>query len=72
LHDEELHNLYASQNIIRVIKLGRIRWVEHVAHIEEMRNVYSVLGNLKGRDHVGDSGIDKRIIYKRLSHRYRM
>jgi hypothetical protein len=27
LHNEELHNLYASQNIIRVIKSRRMRWV---------------------------------------------
>jgi hypothetical protein len=27
LHNEELHNLYASPNIIRVIKLRRMRWV---------------------------------------------
>jgi hypothetical protein len=26
LHNEELHNLYASPNIIRVIKLMRMRW----------------------------------------------
>jgi hypothetical protein len=30
-HDEELHNLYASPNIIRVIKSRRMRWVAHVA-----------------------------------------
>jgi hypothetical protein len=38
LHNEELHNLYASPNIIRVIKSRRMRWVGHVAHMEEMRN----------------------------------
>jgi hypothetical protein len=27
LHNEELHNLYASPNIIRVIKCRRMRWV---------------------------------------------
>jgi len=26
LHNEELHNLYASPNIIRVIKSRRMRW----------------------------------------------
>jgi hypothetical protein len=26
LHNEELHNLYASANIIRMIKSRRIRW----------------------------------------------
>jgi hypothetical protein len=31
LHNEELHNLYASPNIIRVIKSRRMTWVGHVA-----------------------------------------
>jgi hypothetical protein len=43
LHNEELHNLNASPNIIRVIKLRRMRWVGHVAHMGEMRNMYRIL-----------------------------
>jgi hypothetical protein len=31
LHNEELHNLYASPSIIRMIKTKRIRWAGHVA-----------------------------------------
>jgi hypothetical protein len=31
LHNEEIHNLYSSPSIIRIIKLRRIRWVGHVA-----------------------------------------
>jgi hypothetical protein len=31
LHNEELHNLYSSPSIIRIIKLRRIGWVGHVA-----------------------------------------
>jgi hypothetical protein len=31
LHNEELHNLYSSPGIIRIIKLRRMRWAEHVA-----------------------------------------
>jgi hypothetical protein len=31
LHNEELHNLYSSPNIIRMIKSRRMRWVGHVA-----------------------------------------
>jgi hypothetical protein len=33
LHNEELHILYSSPNIIRQIKLRRIRWAGHVAHM---------------------------------------
>jgi hypothetical protein len=31
--NEELHNLYASPNIFRVIKSRRMRWTAHVASI---------------------------------------
>jgi hypothetical protein len=43
LHNDELHNLYSSSNIVRVIKLRRIRWVGHVARMGEERGVYRVL-----------------------------
>jgi hypothetical protein len=43
LHNEELHNLYASPNISRVIKSRRMRWSEHVARMEEIRNEYNIL-----------------------------
>ena len=34
LHNEELHSLYRSPNIIRVIKSIRLRWAGHVARME--------------------------------------
>jgi hypothetical protein len=43
LHNEELHDLYGSRNIIRVIDSRRIRWAGHVARIGEMRNAYKGL-----------------------------
>jgi hypothetical protein len=30
LHNEELHDLYCSPSIIKIIKLRRMRWMEHV------------------------------------------
>jgi hypothetical protein len=33
LHNEELHNLYSSPTIIRVIKSRRMRWAGHVARM---------------------------------------
>jgi hypothetical protein len=33
LHNEELHDLYSSPNIVRVIKLRRIRRAGHVARM---------------------------------------
>jgi hypothetical protein len=46
-HNEELHNLYASPNIIRVIKPGKRRWTGPVASMREIKNSYKILvGNL--------------------------
>jgi hypothetical protein len=39
LHNDELHSLYSSLNIVRVIKTRRMRWAGHVARIEEGRGV---------------------------------
>jgi hypothetical protein len=43
LHDEELHNLYASSSIIRIIKSRRMRWAEPVAGMGEKKTVYRLL-----------------------------
>jgi hypothetical protein len=43
LHNDELHNLYSSLNIVRVIKARRLRWTGHVAPMGEGRSVYRVL-----------------------------
>jgi len=50
LYNEELHNLYASPNIIKVIKSRRMRWAGHVARKGEMRDVYKMLiGKSEGK-----------------------
>ena len=42
-----------------------MRWAGHVAHMGERRGVYRVLvGNLYERDHLGDPGVDGRIILR--------
>jgi hypothetical protein len=43
LHNEELHNLYSSPDIIRQIKSRQMRWTGHVAHKGEEKKVYKVL-----------------------------
>jgi hypothetical protein len=43
LHNEELHNLYSSPDIIRHVKSRRMRWAGHVARMGEERIVYKVL-----------------------------
>ena len=43
MHKEELNDLYSSPNIVRVIKLRRMRWAGHVARMREERGVCRVL-----------------------------
>jgi len=45
----------------------RMRWVGHVARVGESRGAYRVLvRNLMERDHLEDSGVDGRVILKRI------
>jgi hypothetical protein len=37
LHNEGLHNLYSSPNIIRMIQSRKMRWAGHVASMGEKR-----------------------------------
>jgi hypothetical protein len=43
LYNEELHNLYSSPNIVRMVKSRRMRWAGHVACMGAMRSVYKIL-----------------------------
>jgi hypothetical protein len=38
LYNEELHNVYSSPNLTRMIKSRRMRWAGHVARMGEKRN----------------------------------
>jgi hypothetical protein len=42
LHNEELHNVYSSPSIIRMIKSMSMKWVRHVARMGQ-RNTYRIL-----------------------------
>jgi hypothetical protein len=54
LHNDELHSLYSSPNIVRVIKSRRMRWVGHVARMGEGRGVYRILaGRPEGKRPLG-------------------
>jgi hypothetical protein len=37
--DEELHNLYSSPSVIRMMKSWRMRWAGHVARMGESKNI---------------------------------
>jgi hypothetical protein len=50
----ELHNLYSSPSIIRMIRLRRMRWAGHVARMGEKRNAYRILvGKPEGKRPLG-------------------
>jgi hypothetical protein len=54
LHNDELHSLYSSPNIVRVIKARWMRWAGHVARMREVRGVYRVLvGRSEGKRPLG-------------------
>jgi hypothetical protein len=54
LHNEELHNLYSSPDIIRQMKARQMRWARHVERMGEERKVYKVLvGKPKGNRPLG-------------------
>jgi hypothetical protein len=53
--------MHSSPNIDQVIKLRRMRWVGHVAHMGG--EVYTGFwqGNLRERDHLENPGVDGRM-----------
>jgi hypothetical protein len=54
LHNDELHSLYSSLYIVRVIKSRRMRWAGHVARMGEGRGVYRVsVGRPEGKRPLG-------------------
>jgi hypothetical protein len=55
--------LYASTDVIRVVKSRRIIWTVHVTRMGAMRNAYQIWSeNLNGRDHSEDLRVNRRII----------
>jgi hypothetical protein len=52
LRNKELHDLYSSPSIIRIIKSRRIRWADNVARMGEKRIAYRLLvGKPEGKNH---------------------
>jgi hypothetical protein len=58
LHNEDLHNLHTSLNVIRMIKSGRMRWIRYVECISAKRNPCRILvGKPKGKRQLGRARI---------------
>jgi hypothetical protein len=54
LPNEELHDLYSSPSIIRIMKSRRMRWAGHVARMGEKRDACRLLvGKPEGRRPLG-------------------
>jgi hypothetical protein len=54
MHNDELHSLYSSTNIVRIIKSRRMRWAGHVARMGEGRGVYrDLVGRPEGKRPLG-------------------
>jgi hypothetical protein len=70
IHSEELNDLYCLPNIVRVIKSRRIRWAGYVARMGR-GEAYTGFwwGNVRERDHLGDPGVDGRIILRWISRK---
>jgi hypothetical protein len=64
LRNDELHKLYSSPNIVRVIKSRKMRWAGHVARMG-WREVFKSLslGVSKGRDRHKDLSVGGRITF---------
>ena len=64
LHNEELNDLYCSLNIVWVIKLRTMRLTERMGERRGEACTGFWWGNLRERDHLGDPGVDGRIILR--------
>jgi hypothetical protein len=65
LNNYELHSLYSSPNIVRVIKARRLRWAGHVARMGKGRGVYMLLvGRPQGKRPLEDLDVSGGITLK--------
>jgi hypothetical protein len=71
MHNDELHSLYSSPNIVRVIKSRRMRWAGHAARMGR-KEVFTgfVLGGPKVRDHWEHLGVSGRITLRWILRRW--
>jgi hypothetical protein len=53
LYNEELYDFFCSQNIVRVVKPGRMRWAGNVVGMGERRGAYFRWGGAEGKRPLG-------------------
>jgi hypothetical protein len=63
LHNEELHNLYSSPSIIRIIKSRRMRWAKNLARTGRRLHII-IGGRAKKRDHGEDQDVGGWLILR--------
>jgi hypothetical protein len=71
LHNDELHSLYSSPNIVRVIKSRRLKWAGRVVRMgtgEVFAGFW--LGGPKARNHWDDLGVGGRIALRSTLGKY--
>jgi hypothetical protein len=65
LHNEELHNLYCSPSIIRMIKSRRMRWAGHVARMGRRgMHIGFLIGKRERKGPLEDLDVGGRIILR--------
>jgi hypothetical protein len=71
LHNEEVNDRYSSPNIVRVTRFRRMR-LEGLYHVWERGQAYTGFRwrNLGERNHLGDPGVDGRIIIKQIFRKW--
>jgi hypothetical protein len=65
LHNEGLHKVYSSSNIIRMMKSRRMRWAGHVARMGRRgMHIGYWWGSQKERDHLEEKDVSGWTILK--------
>jgi hypothetical protein len=56
--------VYLSQNVIKVLKLGKMKWAEHITKVGNTRIAYKILIEMKITEYLRNFGVDVSIILK--------